>query len=64
MNIAIGINSHAEGINSSITKVNNVYLGEHKLSDKEIKYIEDTKFWNYIKNLDILKELEKELKKF
>ena len=40
----------------------NVYLGNKKLSEKEIKYIDDTYFWNFIENINILKNLEKELK--
>ena len=43
-------------------KIENVYLGTKKLSDKEIKYIDDTYIWNILENINILKDLEKELK--
>lgn len=52
--------TEVQGFTSDIKKV---YLGKRELSKKEIKYIEDTKFWNTLENLDLLKNLNEELNK-
>lgn len=44
-------------------KVKKVLLGTRELSKEEIKYIDDTIFWNNVENIDTLKRLEEELEK-
>lgn len=44
-------------------KVKKVLLGTRELSKEEIKYIDDTIFWNNVENIDTLKKLEEELEK-
>lgn len=53
--------TEVQGFTSDVKKV---YLGTRELSNEEIKYINDTEFWNKVENIKLLKDLEEELKKF
>jgi len=44
-------------------KLTNVYLGHKRLSADELKFLNDTEFWNKLENIKIIKDLEKELSK-